>query len=300
MGSRLNFKRIELKDKELLDGYLKKESGFIGEHNFADLYIWQFEYNIQFAVYEGYLYLKMTFPEKGKDFYLMPFGKREGFIKALEVLAEEGSRTEGKIYFCFVSRWQKTLAEAAFGSRLSLVQSIDFADYIYTSESLIELKGKKLHGKKNHLNRFKRDFEGRWNYEELDDYNAEEFFAFQLRWCSLHDPKEFDGETKAVGALLENRKELGVKGGLVRVEGQVIAMTLGTEFNSEIFVANIEKALPDINGGYQIINNEFARRNLAGYKYINREEDMGIEGLRQAKTSYCPEFMGEAYEGWLL
>lgn len=296
----LNFKRIDIKDKELLDGFLKKESGFIGEHNFADLFMWQFEYDIRFALYDGFLYIKMTDPNEKKDFHLMPFGKRDGFIKALEVLAEEGKRKDGKLFFCSVSKWQKEPAEAAFGSRIELIPSVDFADYIYSSESLIELKGKKLHGKKNHLNRFKRDFEGHWNYEDLDNFNAEEFYAFQLKWCSLHDPKEFEGETKAVCALLENRKELGVKGGLIRVDGQVIAMTLGTEFNSEVFVVNIEKALPDINGGYQVINNEFARRNLSGYRYINREEDMGIEGLRRAKSSYCPEFMGEAYEGWLL
>ncbi|MCD8158767.1 MAG: phosphatidylglycerol lysyltransferase domain-containing protein [Clostridiales bacterium] len=298
MPSRLNFKNVELGDRDLLDKYLKKESGFIGEHNFADLYMWAYEYKSMYALYNGYLYIKMTSPEKGADFYLMPFGDRSGFCETLKVLIDEGKRTDGKLYFCFVSRWQKEIAEMVFKDNINLVLSRDFADYIYLSEKLIELKGKKLHGKKNHLNRFMKDNEGRWNYEDLDDFNAEEFYAFQLKWVSLHNPKEFEGETAAVKALLEARRELGVKGGLIRLEGKVIAMTLGTEFNSEVFVVNIEKALPNMNGAYQIINNEFAKRNLKGYKYINREEDMGLEGLRQAKMSYAPEFLGEAYEGY--
>lgn len=298
MPLRLKFKEVELKDRELLDRYLKRESGFIGEHNFADLYMWVYEYKSSYALYNDYLYIKMTAPRSGTDFHLMPFGEREGFSQALKILIEEGKRKEGKLYFSSVSRWQKELAEKILGDRVQLVLSRDYADYIYLSEKLIELRGKKLHGKKNHLNRFIKDNEGRWNYEDLDDFNAEEFYAFQLKWASLHDPEEFKGETAAVKALLEARRELGVKGGLIRLEGKVTAMTLGTEFNSKIFIVNIEKALPGINGAYQIINNEFARRNLRGYKYINREEDMGLEGLRQAKTSYAPELLGEAYEGY--
>ncbi len=298
MPLRLNFKEVELSDRELLDRYLKKESGFIGEHNFADLYMWAYEYKSAYAFYNGYLYVKMKSPENGADFYLMPFGEKGGFSDALKVLLEEGVRKDGKLCFVSVSRWQKELAERIYGEKMQLVLSRDYADYIYLPEKLIELKGKKLHGKKNHLNRFMKDNEGRWNYEDLDDFNAEEFYAFQLKWVSLHNPEEFKGETAAVKALLDGRRELGVKGGLIRLEGKVIAMTLGTEFNSEVFVVNIEKALPDMNGAYQIINNEFAKRNLSGYKFINREEDMGLEGLRQAKMSYVPEFLGEAYEGY--
>lgn len=298
MSERLLFRSIELKDKELLNSYLKKESGFLADHNFGNLYMWRFKYCTEFAVYNDYLYIKMMSPESDVHFYFLPFGKKEGYKEALRILIDEGKRDpDGKMWFCSSSSWQKELADSAFDG-FNLIPSRDFADYIYTSESLIELKGKKLHRKKNHLNRFIKDNEGKWIYEDLDEYNAEEFYSFQLRWADMHGSENFEDETLAVKILLDNRRELNVKGGLIRLEGQVIAMTLGTEFSKDVFDVNIEKALPDINGAYQIINNEFAKRNLSSYKYINREEDMGIDGLRQAKLSYCPEFLGDAYEGW--
>ncbi len=298
MTARLKFKGIEIKDKETISNFFKDEHGFNCEHNFADIFIWQKEYNTKIAIYNGYLYIKYGPAGSEMTAYCLPVGDKEGFKEAVLVLLEEAEQTYGKIRLFSVMPWQKEIVEKEFPGKFELIYSRDYANYVYLAESLIELRGKKYHGKKNHLNRFVKDNEGRWNYEDLDDYNREEFYSFQLKWCSIHNEEEFKGETEAVKLLLENRKELGVIGGLIRLDGKVVAMTLGTEFNKETFVVNIEKAMPDINGAYQIINNEFAKRNLYSYKYINREEDMGLEGLRQSKESYCPEILSETYEGY--
>ncbi len=298
MTARLKFKSIEINDKEAITSFFINEQDFSCEHNFADLYIWQHEYDLKFAIYNGYLYVKCTSSDTGVSAYVPPVGEKSGFRNALDCLIDEGESYGGKIRLYCVMPWQKEIIDREMPDKFELSYSRDYANYIYLAKNLIELKGKKYHGKKNHLNRFLKDYEGRWNYEELDDYNSEEFYSFQLKWCSIHNKEEFRGEIEAVRLLLEKRKELGVLGGLIRIDGQVAAMTLGTEFNKEIFVINIEKAMPDINGAYQIINNEFAKRNLTSYKYINREEDMGIEGLRKSKLSYHPEFLGETYEGY--
>ncbi len=299
MSELLEFKRFDIKDKEPVEELLKNEDKFLCAHNFADLYIWQYAYKTDFAIFNNYLILRSG--KDGEYGYTLPKGKKDGeeFLKAFDVLKKEAGRKKIKLFS--VTEWQKEVMEAEFGDKVHFEYDRNSADYIYTSESLITLKGKKLHGKRNHLNKFKNDYAGRWNFEELDEFNREEFYAFQLMWTHTRDDEGiFEGETAAVKALLDNIYALGVKGGLIRLDGKVIAMTLGTQMNTDVFVVNIEKALPEYNGAYQLINNEFARRNLTGYRYINREEDMGIEGLRKAKLSYLPEMMGQVYGGYYI
>lgn len=169
-------------------------------------------------------------------------------------------------------------------------------DYVYLQEKLASLSGRKFHSKKNHLNAFLKNNPD-YVYEEINASNVAECIAFGRKWCerrSEEDPS-VECEYCALKEALNNQEALGIKGGLIRINGQVEAFTFGERMNAEMAVIHVEKANPDIRGLYTVINRDFVRQAWPDVKYINREEDMGKPGLRIAKESYDPVFMVKKY-----
>lgn len=169
------------------------------------------------------------------------------------------------------------------------------SDYIYLREKLATLSGKKLHGKRNHINRFEENYPD-WTYEPINDENEAECARMAMQWCfencaDEHDNWEHDkiDESKLVVYAIRHRDELGMKGGALRAGGRIVAITLGEQLTPDTFVVHFEKAYYDVQGAYPMINREFVRNELEQYIYVNREEDLGEEGLRKAKLSYRPE-----------
>ena len=284
----LEFKNIELSDKSLFDSFFNRENFFISDYCFANVYIWRNVYATKYALSDGFLYIRFT--DEDGDSFLPPIGDGD-YGTALENLIEY---TNGKrLLIGLIPPKYKALTEEAMPGRFDITPNRDAANYIYSAEKLMYLKGKKLHAKRNHINKFNLMHDN-WSYEELNDNNTKEFFDYQLDWCA-DDPEEFLGETCAVSVALKNREALDIKGGLLRLDGKIIAVTLGTQTFKDTFTVHIEKADPTIQGAYQMINQQFALNNFENYTYINREEDLGIEGLRKAKLSYFPEFLSENY-----
>ena len=283
----LEFKHIELSDKPLFDEFFLKENFYISDYCFANVYIWRNVYNTQYTCKDGFLQIK--FSDKSGDSFLPPIGDGD-YKQALEELIEY---TDKKLLIGLIPPKYKLLTEQSMPGRFEISENRDAANYIYSAEKLMYLKGKKLHAKRNHINKFMQTYSN-WSYEDLNDENTKEFFEYQLDWCS-DDPDEFLGETCAVSVALKNREALNIKGGLLSLDGRIIAVTLGTETFGDTFTVHIEKADPMIQGAYQMINQQFALHNFEKYTYINREEDLGLEGLRKAKLSYFPEFLGENY-----
>ncbi|MCI8496802.1 MAG: DUF2156 domain-containing protein [Clostridiales bacterium] len=166
-------------------------------------------------------------------------------------------------------------------------------DYVYESSSLIELKGRKLHGKRNHIARFMDN--NSWSFEELDESNLDDCRDMMQQWLEANQDSgtDYSDEVLAIGDAFDHFFELEFSGGLIRVDGNVVAFTMGEPLNDDTFVLHFEKAFSHIQGAYPMINREYAARKLSGYRYINREEDMGLEGLRRAKMSYQPAFLVE-------
>ena len=167
------------------------------------------------------------------------------------------------------------------------------ADYVYETEKLATLAGKKLHGKRNHINKFMKLYPD-WSYESIDDGNVEECFQMALKWRNLNgcdDDTEKNAEMCVTLNSLRLYKELGLRGGILRVNGEIAAFSLGEPVCSDTFVVHIEKAFADIEGAYPMINQQFVQHECMDYTYVNREDDAGSEGLRKAKLSYRPAFM---------
>ena len=170
----------------------------------------------------------------------------------------------------------------------------DIADYIYETQALIELKGRKYHGKKNHINKFSKMYD--WSYEAITPENTQECLDMLKKWkaqnCATED-LEKHAEICVSEASLREREFLGLTGGLLRVDGQVVAFTVGEQIHPDTFCVHIEKAFADIKGAYSMINQQFLIHEAADCKYVNREDDVGDPGLRKAKLSYHPAFLEE-------
>ena len=168
-------------------------------------------------------------------------------------------------------------------------------DYLYDTQALATLPGNAYHGKKNHISSFSRQYD--WRYEPIDDSNVNDVVDLSRQWCAEKGGCEdagLESERCAIRRLLQHREVLSVSGGLIRVDDKAVAFALGSPINDTVFDIHVEKALSAYSGAYAVINREFAKTLLA-YRYLNRENDMGIEGLRRAKQSYRPAILHKKY-----
>ncbi|GHU88298.1 hypothetical protein FACS1894202_04100 [Clostridia bacterium] len=275
------FQDLSLNHRELYQRYTRHMR--TTEGSFASMFAWRHSNRLRIFESGGILYRHSVL---GYPCYLYPLGATEETLpRALETLR---GIEEGRLIFRLLSPEQKDLLEAAGG--FDIEEDRDQADYLYAAEDLRELAGRSYHGKRNFIARFERERPG-WSYEEVGDGNIVEVMAFQDAWVTLNGgpPSGLAAEKTAIAEMLMNWDLLGMMGGAIRAEGNIVAYTLGALVGDDTLDVHIEKANYEITGAYPMINREFARRHAVGdIKFINREEDMGIEGLRRAKLSYNP------------
>jgi hypothetical protein len=290
----IQFKRPELSDKNEIQSYLHMQDSRSCEYTFANVYLWARFYKVEFAViHEMVVFMAKNEGEKAS--FAFPMGKQENLKTVLDLLMEWCEEQQISFQMHSITREQFEEIDCLYPGRFSITYDRDQADYVYEREKLAVLSGKKYHGKKNHVNKFQRLYPD-WTYEKINDDNAEECFQMALKWRHLNEVdlnEEKNAEMCVTMNSLRLHRELGLAGGLLRVNGQVVAFSLGEPIGKDTFVVHIEKAFPDIEGAYTMINQQFVLHETEGYTYINREEDTGDEGLRQAKLSYRPIFMVE-------
>lgn len=284
----LQFRPIELKDKSWIDELLAISDYRGCEYNFTNNYVWRNVYGITICRFMDYFIVKAS------NGFFFPAGS--GDIKALIKELSEYSEGEGKkLKFITMDKSAKALLEKEFPGKFSFDTNEDFYDYVYTAESLSTLSGKKLHSKRNYINRFKQLD---WSYEQITEENIDECRRMSTIWCERNDcemNKEKSEEMCSVENGLDNFTALGLKGIILRVKGEIQAFSYGEQLNSDTFVTHVEKALTDYDGAYPMINYLMANEFCKELTYINREEDMGEENLRKAKRSYRPRFMIEKF-----
>ncbi|MBT9176379.1 MAG: hypothetical protein DDT20_00692 [Firmicutes bacterium] len=280
----LDFRPLTLADRSWVSPILS-QSGFMGsETAFGTLYIWQEAYEKKIAWHD-----EMLFGCFGKSActYFFPYAK--DLKRALAALLEDCNSAGKRFRMWGVTEEQAKLMEDAWPDTFHFRFLRANADYIYRSEDLIHLAGRKYHRKRNQLTRFRREHS--FTYEDITPANIAECEKIEREWWLASANPAIGGlerENFALKRSLESFSALDFKGGLIRIAGKPVAFTLGEEINSRAFVVHFEKALAGYEGLYAAINQIFAERRLASFEYINREEDMGIEGLRKAKLSYYP------------
>lgn len=289
----IEFRQIVIEDKEWIDKIMQASDFRGAEYCFTNLFIWEEVFKSKISRHKDFLLFMSGFGDETR--YLYPPG--EGDLREVISLLEADAKERGVPFKLIgLSPEAKERLENAFPGAFEYRATRGSFDYIYESEKMISLSGKKLQSKRNHLNRFLEN--PGWTYEEITPDNLHEVREFTVKWCIANSCKDNVSkmwEICAVNRALSNFFELKLNGGIIRLDGEIIAYSAGEQINSDTLIVHIEKADASIRGAYQAINREFASRNASTLKYINREDDAGDEGLRKAKESYYPAFLQEKY-----
>ena len=293
----VTFQPVRLEDREWALPLLRKGNMRGCQYSFANIFAWGEIYHQRLARQGNYILIESGTDER---FYLYPCG--EGDLKAAFEAIFQDSCAQGKPP-CFwgITQEQKEEMERLFPGKFAFEPHDHTWDYLYNIEKLATLAGKKLHGKRNHINRFLAQNQD-WRFEPLNPENILECREMNRLWRKANDEKDDENmelESMALRRVFDHYEELEMEGGLLRVNGQVVAFTMGSRVSDDTFDVQFEKALTQVEGAYPMINREFARYIQEKYPdivYLNREEDMGEEGLRKAKQSYYPDIWLEKYE----
>lgn len=280
----------------------------------ANIYLLEPKYRTQISVKNNCLIRKYNGKDNRSGFaFPVPLKNApDDYLKnaVSDLLKTHSDKTP--LRFCLCTMEQKNALDKCFAENFSAYKiSWDSnrgdSDYIYLSEKLATLSGKTLHKKKNHVSKFLREYENRFTFKLFPDEDvAEDILKIEDEWFSersndvekAFDEKSLDLEKESIKIALDNKDVFGFTGGVIYIDEKPAAFCLASPASDTTLDIHFEKVLADIavNGGYAAINNLFAKENRS-YLYINREEDMNVEGLRHAKLSYKPEIILDKYFG---
>lgn len=300
----LGFKELELSDKDILNRFFAACQNQNTECSFTNLFMWRRCYAVRWAVTDNHLIVEPNAFEE--SWILPPYGLEEDddlFRAAIEHAADDYRDRHKHLVIRAVTEKDKERLERLFPGRFEFEEEPDIEDYIYDAEKMCTLKGRKLSKKRNHINAFKAAHP---DYElvPLTPYNAPQAWDFVEHWCGERNREEGVSdsllcEREAIADALMNMTALGFKGLMIRVDGRIVAMTFGDMVNNDTVLVHVEKAFAEYRGLYPLINQEFLNYYWQDAQYVNREEDMGLEGLRHAKQSYYPLYLVTKYKGVL-
>lgn len=287
----LEFKKLEAEDVENLTKYYGRRRDMTCDSVILDSFLWARYYDVAFTVRDDKALLwTMTVDET--HYASLPVCALEdmpNYFQELEQYFNETLHLPLKIY----------LADEIAVEFLNLspeeytvVELPDAKDYLYSAENLKKLSGKKLHKKKNHLNSFLKEYEGRFEYRTICCSDREDVWEFLEQWRMQKGQEvedHLDPEVEGIHEILNNCSVFDVRMGGIYVDNKLEAFSIGSLSPREnMAIIHIEKANPDIRGLYQYINQQFLINEFPEVEIVNREDDLGLPGLRRAKESYDP------------
>lgn len=293
----LDFKPVKLEDKQLFDSYVKRSDCRNSETTFANMYIWKDSLNIQFAFLDKALVIGMDTQWYGKILFPPYLSDESESIAPYMEMCEAYMAEQGiEFYMKSVTNKLKERIEKDCPGRYVFSYDEYNSEYVYRTRDLIELKGKKYHSKRNHINSFLKNYTP--EFEMYDTKYRDDCIRIQKGWAKHRQDDDVlaKNEMMSIERALDCYEALRLTGCVVKIDGEVVAFSVGERICPNMAVIHIEKARGGINGLYTYINREFAARVWKDCEYINREEDMGVEGIRKAKRSYHPIFMMEKYD----
>ncbi len=296
----IDFKSPTAADRQWAAPILMASGSMGSESNFNNIYLWNRVYGQEIALFGGRVLVRTR--GEGGYRYLFPYGTGE-LAPAMEALAEDAASRGEKLAFVCLSAAQKEQLEALWPGRFeyNCQKDRDSWDYVYDVNKLADLAGKKLHSKRNHIHRFDDQFPD-WLAEPISGSNVEECVEMERAWAAAKDHDDtLSEETISILEALYLREELGLEGVLIRAGGKVVAFSMGSFTTPDCFDVHYEKAFGEIQGAYAVVNREMARMIRDRHpevKWFNREDDLGLEGLRKAKLSYYPDVMVEKCSAW--
>jgi len=286
------FKDLSLEEKPLFDTLFNLFPPVISEFTFTNLFIWRYAYQLKISRFKNFLCLLSDRGEK--SFFFPPIGEGD-MVECYRILLQY---LKGKGALPKIARVPEAMVTQMDWKGESFVAELDRAqsDYLYLMEDLIKLEGRKYHRKRNHIKQFKEKYS--YQYIPLTSEWISECLRLETEWCDLRQCEVIPGllnESIAIKEAFTHFEELGLKGGAILINEKLEAFTLGEPLNRDTVVIHIEKANSAYEGLYSLINQAFLENEWSGYTYVNREQDLGEEGLRKAKESYFPHHMVNKY-----
>ncbi|WP_074017059.1 DUF2156 domain-containing protein [Fusobacterium massiliense] len=282
--------KLTIESKDSIEEYTKNRYE-ICDLSFTNLFLWSFGENTEYEIENNVLTIRSFY--KGKEYYFMPLPKEETTENIEEMKRKINKLIDKKVPIHYFNEyWYEKLKD----DFPCLKEKRDYEDYIYSFESLSTLKGRHYSKKKNRVANFKRNYD--FVYESITKENIHEVIKFQKKWFDLYSDSNEEilrNENTGILEILNNWDKLNIKGGLLKVNNEVIAYTLGEKITQNTVLIHIEKALIDYVGSYQAINMFYLEKEWENIEYVNREDDFGDEGLREAKMSYKPLYLLKKY-----
>lgn len=292
----LSFHPLALEDKQWIDEYVFAFGSRSADFNFGSMFMWDGRYCQQVCSFGGRLVVMAQ--AHGVPVFPFPIGTGE-LAPVIDELRSYARQRDIPLIIRGIERQGVEQLDEIYPGKFVFTDDREYSDYIYLTEKLATLSGKKLHAKRNYVNRFCA--ENQWGFRPLTPELFPACLELLRRW-RLTEPHYLDctvsGEHNAILRGFENYDALGLMGGALFSGGKLIAFTVGELACADTVDVHFEKADADIPGAYAMINCEFAKyiaENYPHVKYMNREDDMGLDNLRQSKLSYHPEMMVEKY-----
>lgn len=292
----LQFKILTLADKPWVDKIVFAENSPSADYNFGNMYIWDKHFRQLICPFEGRMLTKLRY--EGHPSFVFPIGTG-ALTPAIEALHQFADEKGYPFRLHGLTERHAAQLEAAYPGKFIFTEDVSCEDYIYLAEKLATYSGKALHGKKNHCNRF--EAERVWRFVPLTRALIPGCLDMLDVWGeenSARLDKSIAYEHDAIVRAFAAYEELSLEGGVLISGGRIIGFTVGELISADTLDVHFEKAEGDINGAYPMVCREFSRmmrEKHPSLKYINREDDMGLESLRFSKLSYKPEYILKKY-----
>ncbi len=293
-----NFKCLSLDDMEIINSYVKNNSIESYEYLFSSLYMWRKLNNVKYAIIDDALVIEKN--EEGKGtFYAQPLGyKKDKLVNIIESLIERNENYTDRDYLFgdvdeeFINDLKKYT-----DYRIEIIEDVDDFEYVYNTKDLIELKGKKYHSKKNHVNTFEKTY--KYEIKSINNENViKDCLTLLHRW---HEEvletvdKEMCMEIDAIKDLFKELHYFELMSIAVYVDNELAGFAVGERVNDKTAVIHVERGELQFKGIYAFINRRFLMECFSDTEFVNRQEDTGNEGLKKAKQSYHPAKMIKKY-----
>lgn len=294
------FKNIDMEARGILNPYFDLVYYEACEYCFNTLYMWQHLYKTGYYVGDGFAVIVAEY--EGDTFSILPLAKPEDMPRVIKFVVDYFEKENKKIYFRGITKEVVEFLKENYEGKFQYTEERDLFDYIYDGESMRTLKGRKNVKKRNHINFFLKEYEGRYEYRLLDENDFDACLQLVEEWTSNKEEnnevsEEMEEELIGMKKLFANydilKDRLKIAG--IFIDGKLEAFTMGEYINPNMALIHIEKANPSIRGLYPFINQQFLVNEFSDAEFVNREEDLGIEGLRKAKLSYHPCRFVEKY-----
>jgi hypothetical protein len=290
------FKPITVDDREAITSFTFGSSYMNCDFSFANMCSWRFLYKSEFAIENNFLLIRFWLEDHKRPVYMCPVG--EGNLTDSVNLLEQDSLEFGHpLWILGVTPTGKEHLDEAFPGGFRYMPERNYNDYIYLREDLVNLTGKKYQAKRNHINKFTKLY--RYEYMPITPRLVPECLELEKKWYKANhteqDAEYLSYERRSMTFALQHSSKLGLIGGAICADHRIVAFSFGAPINKDTFGVHVEKADINYEGAYSLINREFAVHIPEQYIYVNREEDLGIEGLRKAKLSYQPTIILEKH-----